>query len=111
MSFFSTSFAWMTFAAPALMALVGFAYYAWQSRAKRRWLAAIDRYADRERAKPAAAPAELTFVFRRKLGERFMVPRLGMTVSVLGVDGDTVRLGIAAPAEVSVVREESLFTR
>jgi Global regulator protein family len=110
MSLFPPSFFWMTFFALVLMALVGAAYYAWQSRAERRWLAALDRYADRERAKPAAAPGELTFALRRKLGERFVVPRLGMTVSVLGVDGDVVRLGIAAPAGVSVVREESLIT-
>jgi hypothetical protein len=103
MSFFPMNFPWMTFAALCLMALVGAAYYAWQSRAYRRWLAAIDRYADRERAKPVAAPGELTFTLRLKLGERFVVPQLGVSVSVLGVEGDTVRLSIAAPAGVSVV--------
>src|SRR5258706_15868538 len=107
MSLFPPSFPWMTFAALGLMALVGAAYYAWQSRAKRRWLAALDRYADRERANLVAAPGELTFVLRRRLGERFVVPQLGMTVSVLGVDGDVVRLGLAAPAEASVVPEKS----
>lgn len=110
MSLIPPSFIWIALAALGLVALVGAAYYAWRSRAERRWRAALDRYADRERAALVAAPAELTFVLRRKLGERFVVPRVGMTVSVLGVNGDVVRLGIAAPAGVSVLRDGPVIT-
>ncbi len=45
-------------------------------------------------------------VLSRKLGERIVVPHCGMTVTVVAVEGDRVRLGIAAPAEVAVYREE-----
>lgn len=45
-------------------------------------------------------------VLSRKLGERILVPQCGLTVTIIAVDGKIVRLGIDAPAEVTVLREE-----
>ena len=46
-------------------------------------------------------------VLTRKLGERIVVPHCDLAVTVLAVEGKTVRLGISAPAEVDVYREEA----
>ncbi|HZY89050.1 MAG TPA: carbon storage regulator [Gemmataceae bacterium] len=45
-------------------------------------------------------------VLSRKPGEQVLVPQCALTVTVLSVEGNTVRLGISAPAEVGVYREE-----
>jgi carbon storage regulator len=45
-------------------------------------------------------------VLSRKLGESIVVPDCGLTLTVLEVRGNTVRLGITAPAGVAVYREE-----
>jgi carbon storage regulator len=45
-------------------------------------------------------------VLSRKIGERILAPGWGLVVTVLAVEGKTVRLGISAPAEVDVYREE-----
>jgi carbon storage regulator len=45
-------------------------------------------------------------VLSRKPGERILVPDCGLAITVLAVEGKTVRLGIAAPAEAVVYREE-----
>jgi carbon storage regulator len=45
-------------------------------------------------------------VLSRKPGEQVLVPQYGLAVTVVAVEGKTVRLGIAAPAEVTVYREE-----
>jgi carbon storage regulator len=45
-------------------------------------------------------------VLTRKFGERIVVPGLELTVTVLAIEGNTVRLGITAPEEVEVYREE-----
>ena len=45
-------------------------------------------------------------VLSRRLGERILVPHCELAVTVLAVEGKTVRLGIAAPTEVDVYREE-----
>ena len=45
-------------------------------------------------------------VLSRKLGERILVPHCDLTVTVVSVDGNTVKLGITAPTEVGVYREE-----
>ena len=47
-------------------------------------------------------------VLSRKPGERIVVPDCEMTLTVLAVEGKTVRLGISAPAEVAVYRAEVL---
>lgn len=45
-------------------------------------------------------------VLSRKVGERIMVPGCDMTISVVRVIGNNVRLGFVAPPEVTVHREE-----
>lgn len=45
-------------------------------------------------------------VLSRKLGERIVVPHCDLTITVVAIEGKTVRLGISAPAEVGVYREE-----
>jgi carbon storage regulator len=45
-------------------------------------------------------------VLSRKVGERILVPHCELAVTVLAVEGKTVRLGISAPADVAVYREE-----
>ncbi len=45
-------------------------------------------------------------VLSRRLGERILVPHCDLTVTVVAVDGNTVKLGITAPTEVGVYREE-----
>ncbi len=45
-------------------------------------------------------------VLSRKLGERILVPHCDLTITVVAIEGKTVRLGISAPAEVGVYREE-----
>jgi len=45
-------------------------------------------------------------VLSRKVGERVVVPHVDLTVTVLEVRGKVVRLGISAPADVDVHREE-----
>ena len=45
-------------------------------------------------------------VLSRKIGERIVVPHCELAVTVLAVEGKTVRLGISAPAELDLYREE-----
>jgi carbon storage regulator len=45
-------------------------------------------------------------VLSRKLGERIVVPHCELAVTVVAIEGSTVRLGITAPAEIGVYREE-----
>jgi carbon storage regulator len=45
-------------------------------------------------------------VLSRKLGETVVVPALNLQFTVLSVDGKTVRLGVTAPSEVAVHRQE-----
>jgi carbon storage regulator len=45
-------------------------------------------------------------VLSRKVGERIVLPDSRVTVTVLEVKGSTVRIGVSAPPEVSVHREE-----
>jgi carbon storage regulator len=46
-------------------------------------------------------------VLTRRVGERIMIGE-DITVTVLEVRGDQVRIGIAAPRDVQVLREEVL---
>jgi carbon storage regulator len=45
-------------------------------------------------------------VLSRKLGERVLVPQCGLSVTVVAIDGNVVRLGFTAPSELGVYREE-----
>jgi carbon storage regulator len=45
-------------------------------------------------------------VLGRKLGERILVPRCELVITVVAIKGNSVRLGISAPAGTAVYREE-----
>jgi carbon storage regulator len=45
-------------------------------------------------------------VVTRKKGERVMVPELGVTITVVGLMGDKVRIGVEAPKNATILREE-----
>jgi carbon storage regulator len=45
-------------------------------------------------------------VLSRKIGERIVVPHCELAVTVLAVEGKTVRLGISGPEDLAVYREE-----
>ena len=45
-------------------------------------------------------------VLSRKIGERILVPHCELAVTVLAVEGNRVRLGISAPEDIAVFREE-----
>ncbi|HVC92903.1 MAG TPA: carbon storage regulator [Pirellulales bacterium] len=45
-------------------------------------------------------------VLSRKLREKIVVPQCQLSVAIVGIQGSTVRLGISAPPEVAVHREE-----
>jgi carbon storage regulator len=45
-------------------------------------------------------------VLSRKIGERILVPHCELAVTVIGVEGKAVRLGISAPDDIRVYREE-----
>jgi carbon storage regulator len=45
-------------------------------------------------------------VLTRRCRERILVPRCGISLTILDVQGNKVRVWIAAPADVAVFREE-----
>src|SRR5262249_34112642 len=45
-------------------------------------------------------------VLSRKLGEKIVIPGLDVEIAVVAIKGKAVRLGIAAPAEIAVRRQE-----
>jgi carbon storage regulator len=45
-------------------------------------------------------------VLSRKLGEKIVIPGLDVEIAVVAIKGKAVRLGITAPAEVAVRRQE-----
>jgi carbon storage regulator len=45
-------------------------------------------------------------VLSRKRGERIVMPSLDLALTVVSVEGNRVRLGIAAPKKVAVHRKE-----
>lgn len=42
----------------------------------------------------------------RKMGESIIVPSSGLKITILGVTGRRVRLGISGPPEIKIHREE-----
>jgi carbon storage regulator len=47
-------------------------------------------------------------VLSRKLGEQVVIPYCEMTVTVVAIEGNNVRLGFTAPLKVDVYRQELL---
>jgi carbon storage regulator len=45
-------------------------------------------------------------VLSRKIGERILVPHCEFAVTVLAIEGKTVRLGFSTPKDMAVYREE-----
>jgi carbon storage regulator len=45
-------------------------------------------------------------VLSRKVGERIAMPQCNVAVTVIAIKGKAVRLGISAPEDVPVYREE-----
>jgi carbon storage regulator len=45
-------------------------------------------------------------VLSRKVGEKIVLPEVDVTVTVLKVNGNKIRLGISAPAGITVHRRE-----
>jgi carbon storage regulator CsrA len=45
-------------------------------------------------------------VLSRRLNEKIVLPGLGVTIEVVALKGNVVRLGIEAPPDVKVLREE-----
>jgi carbon storage regulator len=45
-------------------------------------------------------------VLSRKIGERIVVPHCELAVTVIAIEGKAVRLGISAPENIAVHREE-----
>ena len=45
-------------------------------------------------------------VLSRKVGEKIVIPDLDIEISVVSINGSRVRLGISAPQEISVRRQE-----
>ena len=50
-------------------------------------------------------------VLSRKPSETIVFPELGITVRVVEIRGNQVRLGLEAPADVKIVRAELLHPR
>jgi carbon storage regulator len=45
-------------------------------------------------------------VISRKVGERILLPSSNIVLTVLSVKGKQIRVGVSAPADVGVYREE-----
>jgi carbon storage regulator len=46
------------------------------------------------------------FVLSRKPGERIVVPDLDLAFTVIAIEGEAVKLGISAPEDLAVYRED-----
>ena len=45
-------------------------------------------------------------VLSRRVAEKICIPELGITLEVVSIKGNTVRLGIDAPPEIRIMRSE-----
>lgn len=48
-------------------------------------------------------------ILRRRVGERIILADGAITIEVLAVAGERIKLGITAPPEITVVRDELLL--
>ena len=48
-------------------------------------------------------------VLSRKVGERIVIPECNLGITVVAIEGNKVRLGLSAPPDVAVYREEVWF--
>jgi carbon storage regulator CsrA len=48
----------------------------------------------------------VVLVLSRRLNEKIVIPTLGVTIEIVGLKGNTVKLGIAAPPDVTLMRHE-----
>jgi carbon storage regulator CsrA len=48
----------------------------------------------------------IMLILTRKIGETVVLPSIGVSVTVMRVRGQGVRLGITAPVEIQIQREE-----
>lgn len=59
---------------------------------------------------PAGSMEAMVLVLSRKKGESFYMPELGIEVKVLEIRPYVVRLGVAAPRDVAVLRDDAIET-
>ena len=45
-------------------------------------------------------------VLSRKIDQKIMIPSLDATIQILAIRGNTVRIGIQAPSDVTILRAE-----
>ncbi len=50
-------------------------------------------------------------VLNRKVNESIWMPHLNIEVRVIEIRGSTVRLGVSAPKEIAVLRDDAIDTR
>jgi carbon storage regulator len=61
---------------------------------------------NRNRRRGLTQGGTFMLVLSRKIGERILVPHCELAVTVIAVEGNAVRLGISAPEDIAVYREE-----
>src|ERR1700736_5228918 len=61
---------------------------------------------NRNRRRGLTQGGTFMLVLSRKIGERILVPHCGLALTVIAVEGKAVRLGISAPDDIAVYREE-----
>ena len=59
---------------------------------------------------PAGSMEALVLVLSRKAGESFFMPDLGIEVKVLEIRPYVVRIGVSAPRDVAVLRDDAIYT-
>lgn len=49
-------------------------------------------------------------VISRKVGEKIVIPGLNTEIEVVSIQGSKIRLGISAPSDVNIQRQEILLS-
>jgi carbon storage regulator len=47
-------------------------------------------------------------VLARRVGEKIVLPDLGISIQITAINGNQVRIGIDAPRNITILREEVL---